>query len=151
MLLFAIVRTLQGAPFGSTTVANSTVAIDVLHPQRRAEGIGFYGLSNNLATAISPSIGLYIYEVWGSFQAIFFLSFLFSLCGVIINSTVKFRQNKVVSESKQSENAPMECKQEDEKPSVSAVCDKDIPHHESACIYNHESACIYNKVVSLKV
>lgn len=150
LLLFAIVRTLHGAPFGSTTVANSTVAIDVLHPQRRAEGIGFYGLSNNLATAISPSIGLYIYEVWGSFQAIFFLSFLFSLCGVIINSTVKFRQNKVVSESKQSENAPMECKQEDEKPSVSAVCDKDIPHHESACIYNHELACIYNNVVSLK-
>ena len=90
LLLFAILRTLHGAPFGSVTVANSTVAIDVLHPQRRAEGIGFYGLSNNLATAISPSIGLYIYDVWGDFQIIFFLSFLFSFFGVIINSTVRF-------------------------------------------------------------
>ena len=91
LLLFAILRTLHGAPFGGVTVANSTVAIDVLHPQRRAEGIGFYGLSNNLATAISPSIGLYMYDVWGDFHTIFFLSFLFSLAGVVIDSTVKFR------------------------------------------------------------
>lgn len=93
LLLFAIVRTLHGAPFGTTTVANSTVAIDVLHPQRRAEGIGYYGLSNNLATAISPSIGLFIYEVWGNFHIIFLMSFLFSLCGVIINSTVSYRSD----------------------------------------------------------
>lgn len=91
LLLFAILRTLHGAPFGGVTVANSTVAIDVLRPQRRAEGIGFYGLSNNLATAISPSIGLYMYDVWGDFHTIFFLSFLFSLAGVVIDSTVKFR------------------------------------------------------------
>lgn len=142
LLLFAIVRTLHGAPFGSTTVANSTVAIDVLHPQRRAEGIGFYGLSNNLATAISPSIGLYIYEVWGNFQAIFFLSFLFSLCGVIINSTVKFRQNKVIADTKQPDNAIIESDKEAEKASSSAI-------HESDNL-QHESPCIYNKVVTLK-
>lgn len=52
LLLFGIVRTLHGTPFGGVTVANSTVAIDVLHPQRRAEGIGYYGLSNNIASAI---------------------------------------------------------------------------------------------------
>lgn len=142
LLLFAIVRTLHGAPFGSTTVANSTVAIDVLHPQRRAEGIGFYGLSNNLATAISPSIGLYIYEVWGNFQAIFFLSFLFSLCGVIINSTVKFRQNKVIADTKQPDNAIIESDKEAEKASSSAIHESDNPLH--------ESPCIYNKVVTLK-
>lgn len=142
LLLFAIVRTLHGAPFGSTTVANSTVAIDVLHPQRRAEGIGFYGLSNNLATAISPSIGLYIYEVWGNFQAIFFLSFLFSLCGVIINSTVKFRQNKVIADTKRPDNAIIESDKEAEKASSSAIHESDNPLH--------ESPCIYNKVVTLK-
>ena len=51
LLSFFIIRTLHGAPMGATTVSNSTVAIDVLHPTRRAEGIGYYGLSNNLATA----------------------------------------------------------------------------------------------------
>ena len=63
LLLFAIVRTLHGAPFGATTVSNSTVAIDVLHPSRRAEGIGYYGLSNNIATAISPTIALIHYDL----------------------------------------------------------------------------------------
>lgn len=94
LLFFTIVRTLHGAPFGCTTVSNSTVAIDVLPSSRRAEGIGYYGLSNNLATAISPSVGLYIYEVWGNYEIIFILSFLFSLAGVIINSTVKLPQKK---------------------------------------------------------
>ncbi|MDE5934725.1 MAG: MFS transporter, partial [Muribaculaceae bacterium] len=61
LLMFAIVRTLHGIPFGATTVVNSTVAIDVLPSERRNEGIGYYGLSNNLAMAIAPSIGIYIY------------------------------------------------------------------------------------------
>ena len=54
ILMFAVVRTLHGLPFGATTVANSTVAIDVLPSSRRNEGVGFYGLSNNLAMAIAP-------------------------------------------------------------------------------------------------
>ena len=40
LVLFAVIRTLHGAPFGATTVANSTVVIDVLPASRRAEGIG---------------------------------------------------------------------------------------------------------------
>ena len=39
LLLFAIVRTLHGVPFGATTVANSTIVIDVLPSSRRNEGI----------------------------------------------------------------------------------------------------------------
>ena len=40
VLLFAIVRTLHGFPFGATTVANSTVAIDVLHPRSEERRVG---------------------------------------------------------------------------------------------------------------
>ena len=71
LILFAVIRTLHGAPFGTTTVSNSTVAIDVLPAERRAEGIGYYGLSNNLATAISPTVGLAIYETSGNYNLIF--------------------------------------------------------------------------------
>ena len=60
LLFFTILRTIHGAPYGATIIANSTVAIDVLAPERRAEGIGYYGLSNNLATALSPSVGIFI-------------------------------------------------------------------------------------------
>lgn len=96
LILFAIIRTLHGAPFGTTTVSNSTVAIDVLHPERRAEGIGYYGLSNNLATAISPTVGLSIYEIWHNFDLIFFLSFFMAASGVFINSTVKMDKRETV-------------------------------------------------------
>ena len=62
LLFFTIVRTLHGGPFGALTVANSTVAIDVLPSSRRTEGIGYYGLSNNLAMAIAPTVAIFIYQ-----------------------------------------------------------------------------------------
>ena len=63
LLAFALFRTLHGGPFGASTVANNTVAIDVLPSARRNEGIGLYGLSNNLATAVAPSVGIYLYTL----------------------------------------------------------------------------------------
>ena len=97
MILFAIVRTLHGAPFGTTTVANSTMAIDVLPSVRRAEGIGYYGLANNLGTAISPTIGLFLYEAVGNFKVIFLLSFLMAASGFLINTTVKYKKTTLKS------------------------------------------------------
>ena len=100
VLLFAIVRTLHGFPFGATTVANSTVAIDVLHPSRRAEGIGYYGLSNNIATAIGPTVALVIYQAWESYDLLFVLSLLFALVGFTISSTLKLPQKEIVKDKK---------------------------------------------------
>lgn len=99
LLLFAIIRTLHGAPFGATTVANSTVAIDVLYPSRRAEGIGYYGLSNNIATAISPSVALWIYDACHSYNIIFSLSLLFAGLGFAINSTLKLKKRELVKKA----------------------------------------------------
>lgn len=87
--LFAIVRTLHGAPFGVATVSNSTVAIDVLPSTRRAEGIGYYGLSNNVATAISPSVALFIYSIKHSYDTLFALAIACSLIAFLCNVTVK--------------------------------------------------------------
>ena len=88
LLLFTIVRTLHGGPFGAVTVANSTVAIDVLPSSRRNEGIGYYGLSNNLAMAISPTFALFVYSETHNFQLLFWLAFAVALFGLIVDSTV---------------------------------------------------------------
>jgi MFS family permease len=88
LLLFTIVRTLHGGPFGALTVSNSTVAIDVLPSSRRTEGIGYYGLSNNLAMAIAPSIGIFIYQLTESFEFIFWLAFIVACTGWLVDSTV---------------------------------------------------------------
>ncbi len=100
LLLFAIVRTLHGAPFGATTVANSTVAIDVLPSSKRAEGIGYYGLSNNIATAISPSVAIYLYQLTHNFDLIFTISMIVAGIGLVINSTVKLEKRELIKDKK---------------------------------------------------
>lgn len=91
LFLFTVIRTLHGAPYGATIIANSTVAIDSLYPSRRAEGIGYYGLSNNLATALSPSVGIFIYEWTNNFSVLFLLSMLCAGIGLYIASTINVR------------------------------------------------------------
>lgn len=91
LLLFTIIRTLHGGPSGALTVANSTVAIDVLPSSRRNEGIGYYGLSNNLAMAIAPSFAIFIYAQTHDFHLLFWLALLVATFGLIVDSTVKLK------------------------------------------------------------
>ena len=92
LLLFTIVRTLHGGPFGALTVSNSTVAIDVLPSSRRTEGIGYYGLSNNLAMAIAPTIGIFLYRLTHNFDLIFWLALIIACLGWLIDSTVELER-----------------------------------------------------------
>ena len=96
LLLFTIVRTLHGGPFGALTVANSTVAIDVLPSSRRTEGIGYYGLSNNLAMAIAPTIGIYIYKYTQSFELLFWMALVVACMGWLVDATVQLRDKEIV-------------------------------------------------------
>ena len=96
LLLFTIVRTLHGGPFGATTVSNSTVAIDVLPSSRRTEGIGYYGLSNNLAMAIAPTIGIFIYKYTQSFELLFWLALVVACAGWIVDATVRLDAKAIV-------------------------------------------------------
>lgn len=95
LLMFAIVRTIHGIPFGATTVANSTVAIDVLPSSRRNEGIGYYGLSNNLAMATAPSAGIYIYNATSNFTLLFWLSLILAMLGFITTTRVALPQRDI--------------------------------------------------------
>ena len=91
LLIFTIVRTLHGGPFGALTVSNSTVAIDVLPSSRRTEGIGYYGMSNNLAMAIAPTIGIFIYKLTDSFELLFWIALLVACAGWLVDSTVQLK------------------------------------------------------------
>lgn len=96
LLMFAIVRTLHGAPFGAVTVANSTVAIDVLPASRRNEGIGYYGLSNNLAMAVAPSVGIYIYKYTDNFTLLFWIALVLAALGLLAVSSIHVPVKDVV-------------------------------------------------------
>lgn len=96
LLLFTIVRTLHGGPFGALTVANSTAAIDVLPSSRRTEGIGYYGLSNNLSMAIAPTIGIFVYKYTDSFELLFWIALVVACVGWLIDATVKFPDKEIL-------------------------------------------------------
>ena len=100
LLIFAIIRSLHGFAFGAVTVANSTMAIDVLPPSRRNEGIGYYGVSNNLAMAIGPSISMYLYDHHFDANLIFIISLAAAAIGLFANISIK-APNKEQSKSKQ--------------------------------------------------
>ena len=95
LLLFLIVRTLHGGPFGALTVANSTVAIDVLPSSRRTEGIGYYGLSNNLSMAIAPTVGVFVYKYTHSFELLFWIALIVAVCGWMVDATVDLKPRNV--------------------------------------------------------
>lgn len=96
LLMFAICRTLHGAPFGAVTVANSTCAIDVLPSSRRNEGIGLYGLSNNFAMALAPTTGIWIHDHMGSYQALFWIALVVAGLAVIIASTIDMPTKEII-------------------------------------------------------
>ena len=102
LAVFSIVRTLHGAPMGAATVANNTVAIDVLPSSRRAEGIGYYGLSNNMATAIAPTIGIMLWHWTGSYNILFLVALLSGTVGWCINATLHVRTREVRQRPKMS-------------------------------------------------
>lgn len=73
---FVILRFVHGLFWGLATVSSNTVAIDIIPPTRRAEGIGYFGVNMNLAMAIAPFFAIEIYEEHG-------FSFLISVALVL--------------------------------------------------------------------
>lgn len=96
ILMFAICRTLHGGPFGAVTVANSTCSIDVLPSSRRNEGIGLYGLSNNFAMAIAPSIGIYLHNMVDSYMILFWIAFVVAISAVLIAWTIRLPEKDII-------------------------------------------------------
>lgn len=96
ILMFALIRTIHGLPFGATTVANSTVAVDVLPSSRRNEGMGYYGLSNNLAMAFAPTIGIFIYSATNNFKLLFWISLAVAFLGVLAVSSIHTKPREKV-------------------------------------------------------
>ncbi len=130
LLLFTIVRTLHGAPFGALTVANSTVAIDVLPSSRRNEGIGYYGLSNNLAMAIAPTVAIYLYRWTDNFELLFWLALIIAGLGLAVDSGVTLpatSSSKEPTSSTSSDNPSVTATSSSENPSVTSSFSSENP------------------------
>src|SRR5690625_4312156 len=86
-----IMRILQGVGWGMSSTASGTIATDLIPPERRGEGMGYFGLSGNLALAFGPSLGLFLIgEV--SFKTLFLLISSLGILGLILSSRIRFKK-----------------------------------------------------------
>ena len=89
LTLFILFRIIQGVSFGMVTVGGNTVVIEIMPSSRRGEGLGYYGLSNNIAMAVGPMSGLFLHDAGMSFTTIFCCSLGSCIAGFVCASLVK--------------------------------------------------------------
>lgn len=88
LALFITLRIVHGFAFGMVSVAGNTIVIDILPSSRRGEGIGYYGLANNIAMSFGPMTGLFMHGAC-SYEVIFTCSLVSGCLGLIMASLVK--------------------------------------------------------------
>jgi MFS family permease len=88
--LFAL-RIVQGVGWGFSTTASGTIATDLIPAKRRGEGMGYYGLSGNIALAFGPSLGLGLVGVL-TFQELFFICAGLGLAALLLASRIHYKK-----------------------------------------------------------
>jgi len=88
--LFAM-RIVQGIGWGYSTTASGTIATDLIPPKRRGEGMGYFGLSGNLALAFGPSLGLALTEAI-SFKQLFLFCALLGFTALLLASRIHYKK-----------------------------------------------------------
>lgn len=89
LALFILIRVVHGFSFGMVTVGGNTIVIDIMPSARRGEGLGYYGLTNNLAMSVGPMFGLFLHNAGASYNTLFAASLLSCLLGLLAASLVK--------------------------------------------------------------
>ena len=88
LALFILLRIFHGFSFGMLTTAGNTLVIDVMPSSRRGEGLGYYGVTNNLAMAFGPMAGLFVITS-GNYTLLFLTSLITGSVGLILASLVR--------------------------------------------------------------
>jgi MFS family permease len=94
LALFILLRVFHGFSFGMLTTAGNTLVIDVMPSSRRGEGLGYYGVTNNLAMAFGPMAGLFVISS-GSYTLLFLTSLVTGLVGLTLGALVRAPRKKI--------------------------------------------------------
>lgn len=88
LLIFTIVRVIHGLAFGMLSTTGNTLVIDVMPSSRRGEGLGYFGVTGNIAMAIGPMTGLILKDIF-PFDYIFMLAAISGAVGILFVCFVK--------------------------------------------------------------
>jgi MFS family permease len=81
-------RFFHGIGIAIYTTAGSVMAADLCPPARRAEGMGYYGMSMNLAMAFGPALGAFLVGQIG-FSGLFWLCAALGLASLLLVQLIK--------------------------------------------------------------
>nr|WP_163580835.1 MFS transporter [Gracilibacillus saliphilus] len=85
-----ILRCVQGLGWGFSTTATGTIATDLIPESRRGEGMGYFGLSGNIALAFGPALGLTLYG-YISFTTLFLICSALGLVALLLSSQIRYK------------------------------------------------------------
>lgn len=91
ILFLFIMRIAQGVGWGFSTTATGTIATDLIPPKRRGEGMGYFGLSGNLALAFGPALGLALVGTI-SFRSFFLICGGLGLVALLLSSKIRYKK-----------------------------------------------------------
>lgn len=90
--LFLLFRILHGFSFGYVTTASNSLVVDILPSSRRGEGLGYFGVANNMAMVVGPMISLLMYEKGLGYNMIFMISIISGLLGFIFAMSIRMKK-----------------------------------------------------------
>jgi MFS family permease len=99
LVMFGVLRVIQGFTFGTVSTTGNTLVIDIMPSSRRGEGLGYYGVMNNLAMSIGPMTGLFI-STTGNYDIIFYASLVSGGLGLIFASLIKVERKVPKTQNK---------------------------------------------------
>lgn len=81
-----VLRGLHGVVFALGTTVMATLAVLVLPPNRKGEGVNMFAIFSNIAMVLGPAIGLYALSSYGGSMALYiFLTIMTGLAMVLSN------------------------------------------------------------------
>lgn len=81
-----VLRGLHGVVFALGTTVMSALAVLVLPPSRKGEGINMFAIFSNVAMVLGPAIGLYALSSYGSMALYLFLTAMTGLAMLLSNA-----------------------------------------------------------------
>ncbi|WP_235988951.1 MFS transporter [Aquibacillus kalidii] len=102
IVFLLLMRVVQGIGWGFSTTATGTIATDLIPPKRRGEGMGYFGLSGNIALAFGPALGLTLVGKI-SFSQLFLICAALGVVAFLLSSKITYKK---VEQSKYK-SAPM--------------------------------------------
>ena len=85
-----VLRTFHGVFHAASSNASSTWVTDILPAQRMGEGLGMYGLSMAVSTAVAPAMGLWVMNHWG-FQPLFGIAAAVTVLAMLLGASIRPR------------------------------------------------------------